>query len=95
MLHGGRGIRIAAGREAGLSTAKLEVIGDQRIALPDNEQLLEATVLVRRAVVLPYTTRSAVAGSRRGAAAVMRSRPIGAGLGIQNVNMRIIRFARA
>src|ERR1700680_258189 len=46
------------GREAGLSNwVKLEVIGDERTLLPDNEALVTATrILVREGfVVLPYT----------------------------------------
>jgi thiazole synthase len=91
------------GREAGLSNwVKLEVIGDERTLLPDNEALLAATrVLVREGfVVLPYTTDDLVVCRKledAGAAAIMPlGAPIGSGLGIQNVNnLRIIReFAR-
>ncbi len=91
------------GREAGLSNwVKLEVIGDQRTLLPDNEALLEATkVLVKEGfVVLPYTTDDPVACRKleeAGAAAVMPlGAPIGSGLGIQNPNnISIIKeFAR-
>jgi thiazole synthase len=87
------------GREAGLSNwVKLEVIGDERTLLPDNEALLEATrTLVRDGfVVLPYTTDDLVVCRKledAGAAAIMPlGAPIGSGLGIQNVNnLRIIR----
>src|ERR1700694_5934082 len=91
------------GREAGLSNwVKLEVIGDERTLLPDNEALLQATrILVRDGfVVLPYTTDDLVVCRKledAGAAAIMPlGAPIGSGLGIQNVNnLRIIReFAR-
>jgi thiazole synthase len=91
------------GREAGLSSwVKLEVIGDERTLLPDNEALLEATrILVREGfVVLPYTTDDLVVCRKledAGAAAIMPlGAPIGSGQGIQNVNnIRIIReFAR-
>ena len=87
------------GREAGLSNwVKLEVIGDERTLLPDNQALLEATrILVRDGfVVLPYTTDDLVVCRKledAGAAAIMPlGAPIGSGLGIQNVNnLRIIR----
>src|SRR5205809_4247946 len=91
------------GREAGLSNwVKLEVIGDDRTLLPDNEALIEATrALVGEGfVVLPYTNDDPVACRKleeAGAAAVMPlGAPIGSGLGIQNANnIRIIReFAR-
>ena len=87
------------GREVGLSHwVKLEVIGDQKTLLPDNEGLLEATrVLVKEGfVVLPYTTDDLVNARKlidAGAAAVMPlGAPIGSGLGIQNTtNLRIMR----
>src|SRR5450631_1835196 len=87
------------GREVGLSNwVKLEVIGDQKTLLPDNEGLLEATrILVKEGfVVLPYTTDDLVNARKlidAGAAAVMPlAAPIGSGLGIQNVtNLRIMR----
>ena len=87
------------GREVGLSNwVKLEVIGDQKTLLPDNEGLLEATrVLVKEGfVVLPYTTDDLVNARKlvdAGAAAVMPlGAPIGSGLGIQNLtNLRIMR----
>jgi thiazole synthase len=85
-------------REAGLSNwVKLEVIGDERTLFPDNEALLEATlVLVQDGfIVLPYTNDDPIACRKledAGAAAVMPlGAPIGSGLGIQNVNnIRII-----
>src|ERR1700730_6144486 len=95
----GEAVRTAhLGREAGLSNwVKLEVIGDERTLLPDNEALLEATrILVRDGfVVLPYTTDDLVVCRKledAGAAAMPLGAPIGSGLGIQNVNnLRIIR----
>jgi thiazole synthase len=85
-------------REAGLSDLiKLEVIGDQKTLLPDNEGLLQATrTLVKEGfVVLPYTNDDLVVALRlrdAGAAAVMPlAAPIGSGLGIQNpTNLRLI-----
>jgi thiazole synthase len=87
------------GREVGLSNwIKLEVIGDEKTLLPDNEGLLEATrVLVKEGfVVLPYTNDDVVNARKlidAGAAAVMPlAAPIGSGLGIQNpTNLRIFR----
>ena len=87
------------GREVGLSNwVKLEVIGDLKTLLPDNEGLLEATrVLAKEGfVVLPYTTDDLVNARKlvdAGAAAVMPlGAPIGSGLGIQNLtNLRILR----
>src|SRR5450432_1274439 len=87
------------GREVGLSNwVKLEVIGDQKTLLPDNQGLLEATrVLAKEGfVVLPYTTDDLVNARKlidAGAAAVMPlGAPIGSGLGIQNTtNLRIMR----
>jgi thiazole synthase len=86
------------GREAGLSDyVKLEVIGDPKTLLPDNDGLLQATrILVKEGfVVLPYTNDDLVVAKRlrdAGAAAVMPlAAPIGSGLGIQNpVNLRIL-----
>ncbi len=69
---------------------KLEVIGDEKTLLPDNEQLLRATeTLVKEGfVVLPYTNDDPVVAKRleeAGAAAVMPlAAPIGSGMGIQN-----------
>src|SRR6266567_1496760 len=87
------------GREVGLSNwVKLEVIGDQKTLLPDNEGLLEATRILAKEgfVVLPYTTDDLVNARKlidAGAAAVMPlGAPIGSGLGIQNqTNLRILR----
>jgi thiazole synthase len=87
------------GREVGLSNwVKLEVIGDPKTLLPDNEGLLEATrVLVKEGfVVLPYTTDDLINARKlidAGAAAVMPlGAPIGSGLGIQNLtSLRIMR----
>ena len=86
-------------REAGLSNwIKLEVIGDERTLLPDNEGLLQATrILVDEGfIVLPYTNDDPVACRKledAGAAAVMPlGAPIGSGLGIQNPhNLQIIK----
>jgi thiazole synthase len=85
------------GREAGLSNwVKLEVIGDERTLLPDNEGLIEATrILVKEGfVVLPYTNDDPIACRKleaAGAAAVMPlGAPIGSGLGIQNPNNLLI-----
>src|ERR1700738_5215771 len=76
------------GREVWLSNwVKLEVIGDQKTLLPDNEGLLEATRVLAKDgfVVLPYTTDDLVNARRlieAGAAAVMpMGAPIGSGLG--------------
>src|SRR5450432_2525423 len=87
------------GREVGLSHwVKLEVIGDQKTLLPDNEGLLEATrVLASEGfVVLPYTNDDLIVARKlvdAGASAVMPlAAPIGSGLGIQNpANLRILR----
>jgi len=93
-------IRVAhLSRELGLSNwIKLEVIGDKRTLLPDNEALLEAThSLVKDGfVVLPYVNDDPVTCRKLedlGAAAVMPlGAPIGSGLGIQNpINIRIIK----
>jgi len=76
---------------------KLEVIGDQRTLMPDNEQTLAAArLLVKEGfVVLPYTTDDPVMAKKledAGCAAVMPlAAPIGSGLGIRNpYNLRII-----
>src|SRR5438094_7212924 len=64
------------GREAGLSNwVKLEVVGDDRTLLPDNEALIEATHALAGEgfVVLPYTNDDPVACRKledAGAAAV-------------------------
>jgi len=86
-------------REVGLSNwIKLEVIGDEKTLLPDNQGLIEATrVLVKEGfVVLPYTNDDLISARRlidAGAAAVMPlAAPIGSGLGIQNfATLRILR----
>lgn len=79
------------GREAGLSNwVKLEVIGDQKTLMPDNEATLAATrVLVKEGfVVLPYISDDLIVAKKleeAGAAAVMPlAAPIGSGLGVQN-----------
>jgi thiazole synthase len=86
-------------REVGLSNwIKLEVLGDEKTLLPDNEGLIEATkVLVKEGfVVLPYTNDDLISARKlidAGASAVMPlAAPIGSGLGIQNfATMRILR----
>jgi len=92
-------VRVARlGREAGLSDlVKVEVIGDEKTLLPDNEGLLQATrTLVKEGfVVLPYTNDDLVVARRlrdAGAAAVMPlGAPIGSGLGIQNaLSLRLL-----
>ena len=92
-------VRVARlGREAGLSDlVKVEVIGDEKTLLPDNEGLLQATrALVKEGfVVLPYTNDDLVVARRlrdAGAAAVMPlGAPIGSGLGIQNaLSLRLL-----
>ena len=79
---------------------KLEVIGDEKTLLPDNEALLEATkVLVKEGfVVMPYTTDDVVLSKKLeavGAACVMPlAAPIGSGMGIQNrLNIELIKEA--
>jgi thiazole synthase len=92
-------VRVARlGREAGLSElVKVEVIGDEKTLLPDNEGLLQATrTLVKEGfIVLPYTNDDLVVARRlrdAGAAAVMPlGAPIGSGLGIQNaLSLRLL-----
>jgi len=86
-------------REVGLSNwIKLEVLGDEKTLLPDNEGLLEATKVLAKEgfVVLPYTNDDLISARKlidAGAAAVMPlAAPIGSGLGIQNfATMRILR----
>ena len=80
-------------RELGLPDwVKLEVIGDQKTLMPDNEETLKATkVLVKEGfTVLPYTNDDIVACKKfedAGAAAVMPlGAPIGSGQGILNPN---------
>ncbi len=85
-------------REAlGTDLVKLEVIGDEKTLFPDNEALLEATVvLVKEGFkVMAYTTDDPVMARKledAGAVAVMPlAAPIGSGLGIRNpYNIRII-----
>jgi len=88
-------------REAALSNLiKLEVIGDEKTLLPDNEALLEATkVLVKEGfIVMPYTTDDVVMAKKlqdAGAACIMPlAAPIGSGMGIQNrLNIELIKEA--
>ncbi len=71
---------------------KLEVIGDQKTLMPDNEQTLEATrILVKEGfTVLAYTNDDIVYAKKfeeAGAASVMPlGSPIGSGQGILNPN---------
>ncbi|MBI2523277.1 thiazole synthase [Candidatus Woesearchaeota archaeon] len=91
-----RTARLAA--EIGLPKwVKLEVIGDQKTLMPDNEETLRAAkVLVKEGfTVLPYTNDDIVACKKfeeAGAAAVMPlGAPIGSGQGILNPNnIRIV-----
>lgn len=86
-------------RAAGISDmVKLEVIGDERTLLPDNEALIEAAkILVKEGfVVLPYTNDDPVMARKLediGCSAIMPlAAPIGSGLGIRNpYNIRIIK----
>ena len=78
-------------RELGLADlVKLEVIGDSKTLLPDNEQTLAAarTLLDEGFTVLPYCSDDPVVCRKleeMGCAAVMPlAAPIGSGLGIQN-----------
>ena len=78
-------------RAAGVSNwVKLEVIGDEKTLLPDNEALLEAAkVLVKEGfVVLPYTNDDPIMAKKLediGCSAIMPlAAPIGSGLGIRN-----------
>ena len=80
-------------RELGLPDwVKLEVIGDQKTLMPDNEETLKAAkVLVKEGfIVLTYTNDDIVACKKfedAGAAAVMPlGAPIGSGQGILNPN---------
>ena len=85
-------------RAAGITNwVKLEVIGDPKTLLPDNEATLEATrVLVKEGfVVFPYVSDDPIMAKKledAGAAVVMPlASPIGSGLGIQNrYNIRLI-----
>jgi len=78
-------------RSAGITNwVKLEVIGDAKTLLPDNEATLEATrVLVKEGfVVFPYVSDDPIMAKKlqdAGAAVVMPlAAPIGSGLGIRN-----------
>ncbi|MCC6807979.1 MAG: thiazole synthase [Deltaproteobacteria bacterium] len=79
------------GREAGLSHwVKLEVIGDQKTLMPDNEATIAAAkvLLGEGFVVLPYISDDLIVAKKLadlGCAAVMPlAAPIGSGLGVQN-----------
>ncbi len=88
-------------REAvGTNLIKLEVIGDEKTLLPDNEALLAATrVLVKEGfIVMPYTNDDPIMAKKlegAGAACVMPlAAPIGSGMGIQNrLNITFIKEA--
>ena len=84
-----RTLRLA--RELGIADiVKLEVIGDQKTLLPDNEQTLVAARLLidEGFTVLPYCTDDPIVCRKLqelGCAAVMPlAAPIGSGLGIRN-----------
>ncbi|MBI5755788.1 MAG: thiazole synthase [Nitrospirae bacterium] len=85
-------------RAAGVSDmVKLEVIGDEKTLMPDNEALLEAAkILIKDGfIVLPYTNDDPVMAKKlqdAGCHAIMPlAAPIGSGLGIRNpYNIRII-----
>ncbi len=92
-------VRVARlGRAAGLSNlVKLEVIGDERTLMPDNEALLAATKeLVKEGfVVMPYMSDDPIMAKKledAGAACVMPlAAPIGSGQGILNrLNIQFI-----
>lgn len=91
-----RTLRLA--RELGIADlVKLEVIGDSRTLLPDNEETLKAarTLLDEGFTVLPYCTDDPIVCRKleeMGCAAVMPlAAPIGSGLGIRNPhNIRLI-----
>lgn len=91
-----RTLRLA--RELGIADlVKLEVIGDSRTLLPDNEETLKAarTLLDEGFTVLPYCTDDPIVCRKledMGCAAVMPlAAPIGSGLGIRNPhNLRLI-----
>jgi thiazole synthase len=91
-----RTLRLA--RELGIAElVKLEVIGDPRTLLPDNEQTLRAAqILIDEGfTVMPYVTDDPVLCRKLeeiGCAAVMPlAAPIGSGLGIRNPhNIRLI-----
>ncbi len=80
-------------RELGIAElVKLEVIGDPKTLLPDNEQTLQAarTLLDEGFTVLPYCSDDPIVCRKLeqlGCAAVMPlAAPIGSGLGIQNAH---------
>ena len=85
-------------REAGVGNlVKMEVIGDPRTLLPDNEATLLATrICVKEGfTVLPYMNDDLIMAKKlrdAGAAAVMPlAAPIGSGMGIQNrLNLEFI-----
>lgn len=85
-------------RELGIDDlVKLEVIGDPRTLLPDNEETLKAarTLLDENFTVLPYCSDDPVLCRKleeMGCAAVMPlAAPIGSGMGIRNPhNIRLI-----
>jgi thiazole synthase len=91
-----RTLRLA--RELGIAeSVKLEVIGDSKTLLPDNEQTLEAArvLLDDGFCVLPYCSDDPIICRKleqMGCAAVMPlAAPIGSGLGIRNPhNIRLI-----
>ncbi len=91
-----RTLRLA--RELGIADlVKLEVIGDPRTLLPDNEQTLRAAeiLLGEGFVVLPYCSDDPIVCRKladMGCAAVMPlAAPIGSGMGIRNPhNIRLI-----
>jgi thiazole synthase len=91
-----RTLRLA--RELGIAElVKLEVIGDPRTLLPDNEQTLAAarTLVDEGFCVLPYCTDDPIVCRKLeelGCAAVMPlAAPIGSGMGIRNPhNLRLI-----
>jgi thiazole synthase len=86
------------GRAAGLSNlVKLEVIGDEKTLMPDNEALLAATKeLVKEGfIVMPYMSDDPIMAKKledAGAACVMPlAAPIGSGQGILNrLNIELI-----
>ncbi len=94
-----RTLRLA--RELGMDEfVKLEVIGDPKTLLPDNQATIEAaTLLVKEGFqVMPYCTDDLVTCKKledAGCVAVMPlAAPIGSGLGIQNPHtIRLIREA--
>ena len=91
-----RTLRLA--RELGIADlVKLEVIGDPKTLLPDNEQTLRAAAMLldEGFTVLPYVTDDPIVCrklAQMGCAAVMPlAAPIGSGMGIRNPhNLRMI-----